>query len=153
MRTTPAVLAFCLAFAATAAEPKARPSPSFPLPALDGKVLSAAEGQKQFRVPWGFARVERFYREHFIHAPDVTLSLTGPSGARTLTLVNRKKGDAWVRAVVREGEIDTRIEVTAVLRLAEERVEGRGVPLVELVIPRAPEAAKAAAELDHTSRD
>ena len=36
-----------------------------PLPSVDGKALAISAGQKTFRVPIRFAKVEAFYREQY----------------------------------------------------------------------------------------
>lgn len=128
------------------------PGPLFPLPSLDGKPLAASEGQKVFRVPLRMVRVEQFYKERFGKVPDVTLTKGQKDGHRTLTLVSKRKGDAWKKAVVREGELETVIELTPVLRLGEEKVTGTARPLVEFVITRSEEARKMAEQIDHLER-
>ena len=47
----------------------------------------------------------------------------------------------------------TVIEVTPVVRMKELVVEGRGLPMVQLVIPRSEEAARMARDIDHMVRD
>jgi len=150
-RTLRAIALFLsfLAPVCSAAEPAASPEGSFPLPSLDGKALAVTNGQKTFRVPLRFARVEQFYKDQFASRKDVRLVAAGTDGDRTLTLTSRRKGDAWKSAVVREGKVDTSIEVVAVMRMTGEAIEGNGKPLVQIVLTRSPEAAKAAAEQDH----
>jgi hypothetical protein len=124
-----------------------------PLPSLDGKPLAAGPDRRTFRVPLRFQRVLRFFRERFDGVEDVTLRLEGVEGSRSLTIASRRPGDAWAKAVVREAEVDTVVEVTPVLRLEAEKVEGTGLPLVELVITRSGDSAKAADEIDHSGRE
>ncbi|MBI3180886.1 MAG: hypothetical protein HYZ28_01945 [Myxococcales bacterium] len=131
---------------------RAKPRAPFPIPSLDGKPLAPAEGKKSYRLPLSFRAVERFYRERFGRAKGVSLSLAGDEGSRVLTLVSKRPSDAWAKAVVSEGQVDTTILVTPVLQLSAEEIEGRGTPLVEFVFGRSPEAAKAAAEIDHLER-
>ncbi|MHB8873405.1 MAG: hypothetical protein ACYC8T_06930 [Myxococcaceae bacterium] len=131
-----------------AAEP-ADAGGSFPLPSVDGKPLALVPGQKTFRVPMSFGRVEHFYREQFAREKGVSVLPAGTDGERTLTLTSRRKGETWTRAVVRQGQVDTSIEVTFVMRMTDESIKGSGKPLVQFVLTRSPEAAKAAAEIEH----
>lgn len=132
------------------AGPSAPASPApLPLPSVGSKPMSLAPGQRQFRVPMAFPRVERFYRDRFAGASGVALSLSTHEGARTLTLTSRRPGDAWVSAVVREGAVGTTVEVTPVVRMAVETIQGRGLPVVQLVIPLDPGVRAQAASIDH----
>ncbi|MEW6434001.1 MAG: hypothetical protein AB1730_21070 [Myxococcota bacterium] len=134
-----ALLAMCLAA-------------SFPLPSVDGKPLAATETQKTFRYPLRFETVRGFYEARFGkgQAPTVKWAITGAPGERVLTLTNTDRKDTWRKAVVREKQGETIIDVTPVLRLAEETVEGNGRPLVEFVFGRSPEVDKAVQGIDHT---
>ena len=145
-----AILAVYLALSASAlAAEAALPLRPLPLPSLDGKPLAVVQGQKTFRVPLRFAKVEAFYREQFKAEPKVSLKLAGEEGKRTLTLTSKRGDDTWARAVVKEGEVETAIEVTPVTRFEATRVEGKPpMPLV-IFIPRSEEAAKAADSIDH----
>ncbi|HEX4622291.1 MAG TPA: hypothetical protein VH208_12055, partial [Myxococcaceae bacterium] len=58
--------------------------------------------------------------------------------------------DTWARAVIKEGEVDTTVEVTPVLRAGEARVEGNGRPLVELVLTRSKDFDAMVNSIDHT---
>lgn len=136
----------------SAAETNAAPEGAFPLPSIDGKALAMTQGQKTFRVPLRYVRVEQFYKDQFAGQKDVRLVPSGTDGDRSLTLTSKRKGDAWTRAVVREGKVDTSIEVVAVMRMSGEAIEGNGKPLVQFVLTRSPEAAKAAAEMNHLER-
>ena len=152
MRRTRRAAALILALTAPlclAANPATAPEGSFPLPTVDGKALAVTQGQKTFRVPMRFGRVEQFYREQLGGAKDVLLVPSGTDGERTLTLTTKRKGDAWTRAVIREGKVDTAIEVTPVLRMGDVNIAGNGKPLVQFVLTRSPEAAKAAADIEH----
>ena len=144
-----ALLCLCLLLPAAsgAAEPSLKP---FPLPAVDGKALAVQKGQKSFRVPWRFAKVEAFFREQFKAHPKIAIKTGGSDGARTLTLTSKRADDAWAKAVVKEGEVDTTVELTPVLRFEEEQVGGR-MPLV-IFIPRSADAAKAADSIEHLER-
>lgn len=123
----------------------------FPLPSVDGKPAIRA-GERTFKVPLGFAAVERFYRAHFKGKNVAVTRTQDAAGVRMLRIVSREKSSRWARVTVREGTVDTRIEVTPVVRLDDVHVEGSGVPAVQFVIGRSPEAARAAAEIDHTER-
>ncbi|MGC4114691.1 MAG: hypothetical protein QM765_08795 [Myxococcales bacterium] len=143
-----AMLAFSTA--ALAGEASLKP---LPLPSIDGKALAIAPGQKTFRVPLRFAKVEAFYRERFKADEKVTLKAAGQDGKRTLTLVSKRLDDTWAKAVVKEGEVETAIEVTPVTRLDEQKVEGtKAMPLV-IVIPRSAEVEKAANSIEHLERE
>jgi len=138
------------------AEPPAEtakvPSPLFPLPSPDGKPLVAKEDQKQYRVPLRLRAVELFYRDRFDKTPGVTLTVTKPQGPRTLTLKSTRKGDDWTRAIIREGEMETVIDITPVIRVGEEKVTGTARPLVEFILPRSDLARKMSEQIDHVQR-
>lgn len=134
------------------AEEQSPPEP-FPLPMIGGKPIAAVAGQERFRLPLGFARVTAFYREHFKGAAGVTLAERSPDGSpRELTVRSLRKNDAWAKAVVREVEGGTTVDVTPVLRAGAQGVTGAARPLVQLVIGRSEEARKAAEEIDHLER-
>jgi hypothetical protein len=118
----------------------------FPLPAIDGKPLAFSDGQKVFRLPMRFEKVKSFYAQQL--GPDVAVTEKTVGGKRVLTLVARGKSESWVKAIVREGEVDTTIEVTPVMRLAEETISGNGRPLVEFIILRSPDVQKALERID-----
>lgn len=124
----------------------------FPLPAIDGKPLAVAKDQKVFRVPLGFERVKAFYTEQLGKQAEVTLRESSASGTKTLTISTTSKGESWKRAVIRQGESETVIEITPVLRLEEEQISGNGKPLVEFVFGRSPEVDKAVKSIDHTEQ-
>ena len=124
----------------------------FPLPAIDGKPLAVVKDQKVFRVPLGFERVKAFYTEQLGKQAEVTLRESSASGTRTLTISTTSKGESWKRAVIRQGESETVIEITPVLRLEEEQISGNGKPLVEFVFGRSPEVDKAVQSIDHTEQ-
>src|SRR5262245_10399451 len=114
------------------AEEQAAPAP-FPLPMVGGKPPSIAPGQKSFRLPLGFRGVA-----------GVTLTERSPEGApRELVVRSLRTTDAWARAVVREVEGGTTVDVTPVLRADTQDVKGAARPLVQLVIGRSDEARKA----------
>jgi len=144
MRAALLCLALLLPALSLAAEPSLKP---FPLPAIDGKPLAVQKGQKSFRVPTRFAKVEAFLREQFKADAKVVLKSAGGDGARTLTVTSKRPDDAWAKAVVKEGEVDTTVELTPVLRFEEQQVDGR-MPLV-IFIPRSADAAKDADSIEH----
>ena len=123
----------------------------FPLPSVDGKAVAASAGQRTFHLPVGFGRLEKFYRAQFGSADRVTLRAQLQDGRRTLVLKSTRPTDAWAKAVVKEGELDTVVEVTPVLRAGEERVEGNGRPLVEFVLTRSKEFDRMVEGIDHSS--
>src|SRR3954468_22632224 len=146
-----AVLTLGLPGGAGAGE-QAPPEP-FPLPMIGGKPPAIAPGQKSFRLPLGYARVAAFYREQFRGVAGVTLTERAPDGApRELLVRSLRATDAWAKAVVREGEGGTTVEVTPVLRADAQDVKGGARPLVQLVIGRSDEARKAAEAIDHLER-
>ena len=153
-------IAFALLLTAGAARAEApTPTPAaaapaklepLPLPSPNGKPIAIAAGQRSFRVPQRFAKVEAFYRERF--GADKDISFTpgrAEGGTRTLTIASRRVVDTWSKVVLREAEVDTAIDVTPVIRFGPEIIEGRGKPLVQLYIPRSPEAARMANDIDH----
>lgn len=115
----------------------------FPLPAVDGKPLSVAADQKVFRLPMRFEKVRGFYDEQLGREKDVSLKVAGAAGARTLTITSRRKGDLWTKAVVKEGELETVVDVTRVLVGDVVDVNGTGTPLVQFVFGRSKEVEKA----------
>ena len=121
----------------------------FPLPAIDGKPLAVTEGQKVFRLPMRFEKVKKFYAEQL---PEAVLAEKSVEGKRVITLLAKGKAESWTRAVVREGEVDTVIEVTPVLRLGEEQISGNARPLVEFVIGRSGDVDKAVKGIDHAEQ-
>lgn len=124
----------------------------FPLPAVDGKPLAVSPGQRSFRLPLRFERVRAFYDAELAGQPDVTVRLEGTPGRRRLVLTSKRKGDSWTRAVAKEGELETVVDVVPVLRLEEEQVQGSAKPLVEFVLGRSPEVQKALQSIDHTGK-
>ena len=54
--------------------------------------------------------------------------------------------------MVREGEMDTVIDVTPVVRLDEETISGNGKPLVEFIFGRSPDVDAAIKSIDHTEQ-
>jgi hypothetical protein len=148
----PLALLLLLAPAAPAEEHAAAPVLApFPLPSPDGKTLARGPAERRFRLPLGYARVEAFYRAHFGGAAGVTIVPGREDGTRTLTIRSSRPGDAWARAVVREGVVDTTVDITPVVRFQAEVVEGRGRPLVQLVLPPdAAEVRRMANSIDHT---
>ena len=124
----------------------------FPLPAVDGKPLAVSPGQRSFRLPLRFERVRAFYDAELAGQPDVTVRLEGTPGRRRLVLTSKRKGDSWTRAVAKEGELETVVDVVPVLRLEEEQVQGSAKPLVEFVLGRSPEVQRALQSIDHTGK-
>ncbi len=121
----------------------------FPLPLVDGKPLSVTEGQKVFRLPMRFEKVKKFYSEQL---PEAGVAEKNVEGKRVMTLLAKGKAESWTKAVVREGEVDTVIEVTPVLRLGEEQISGNGKPLVEFVFGRSGDVDKAVKSIDHAEQ-
>jgi hypothetical protein len=121
----------------------------FPLPAVDGKPLAVTEGQKSFRLPMRFEKVKAFYEEHFKDARGVTVRLSGTSGARTLALETSRTSDAWKSATVKEGELETVVDLKPVMQLGAEQINGKGPP-VEFILTRSPEVDRSLQTIDHT---
>lgn len=151
----PALLVVAALLAAHAfAEPPPKPAlGAFPLPAVDGKPLAISDGQRSFVLPIRFERAHLFYKQLLGQEKGVTTKVAGSPGARTLTLVSRRSGDSWSRAVVHEQEMTTRVEVSFVIKVDPEKVVGNASPQVTFVIGRDPAAARAAAEIEHTDRN
>ncbi len=124
----------------------------FPLPTIDGKPPAVGATQKTFRLPMRFPKVKAFYAAQLGATPEVSMRETSADGKRVLTLTTKAKSESWSRAVVREGEVDTVIDVTPVLRLEAETISGNGKPLVEFVFGRSPEIEKAIQNIDHTEQ-
>ena len=121
----------------------------FPLPAIDGKPLAITDKQKVFRLPMRFEKVKKFYADQ-LSSTDVSVVESSASGKRVLTLTAKGKSESWTRAIVREGEVDTVVEVTPLLRLKDENISGNGRPLVEFIIGRSGDVDKALKTIDHT---
>ena len=122
---------------------------SFPLPTVDGKPLAVTEKQKSFRLPMRFEKVRAFY-ELQLKGSAVQMTVSGAPGERKLSLVNKGKGDSWTKAQVSERETETVVDVTPVLVMGPETVEGNGRPLVFFVMERSGEVDKALKSIDHT---
>lgn len=138
--------------AAAPAQPDAKPAEArpFPLPAPEGKPIPVAANQRVFRVPMRFAKVEKFYRDQLGADRRITFTADRREEPRTLTVVSRRDTDTWSKAVIREGVVDTTIEVTPIVRFATpEVIDGRMKPLVQFVMPRNPAAVEAANSIDH----
>ncbi len=121
----------------------------FPLPAVDGKPLAVTDGQKTFRLPMRFEKVRAFYEERFKDSAGVTVRVSGTPGSRSLALVSSRATDAWKSATVKEGEIETVVDVKAVLQMGVENVAGKGPP-VEFILTRSPEVQNSLKTIDHT---
>jgi hypothetical protein len=124
----------------------------FPLPAIDGKPPAVTANQKSFRLPIRFEKVKRFYVEQLGKQAEVTMKESSATGHRELTLSTKAKNESWTKAVVREGEMDTVIDVTPVVRLDEETISGNGKPLVEFIFGRSPDVDAAIKSIDHTEQ-
>jgi hypothetical protein len=124
----------------------------FPLPAIDGKPLAVTEKQKSFRLPMRFEKVRAFYEEQFAKEKDLSLKVAGVSGQRTLTLTTKRLSDGWTKAIVKEGELETVVDVTPVITLRPTEVNGNGKPLVQFVFERSKEVDKAVNGIDHMEK-
>src|SRR5690348_11394240 len=107
------------------------PAGPFPLPSVDGKPLAVTQGQKTFRLPMRFSKVEQFYRDQLGGSKEISLKVSGEPGGRVLSLSSKRKGERWTKATVREGEVDTNVEVTQVVDVGPLEVNGNGKPLVQ----------------------
>jgi hypothetical protein len=123
----------------------------FPLPTVDGKAIAVTDKQRSFRYPMRFEKLRAFYEEQLGKEKDITLKVAGVSPQRTLTLTSKRRGDQWVKAVVKEGEVETVVDVTPVIQGGQIDVHGTGVPLVQFVFERSKEVDKAVESLDHTN--
>lgn len=123
---------------------------SFPLPSVDGKAPAVAEGQTTFRIPMRFEKAKAFYVAQLGGQQRVTLREKSDGNRRVIVLTTTQEGATWAKAIVREGEVDTTIEVTPVIRLADEQIEGQAKPLVQFLFGRSPEVEKALNTIDHT---
>lgn len=121
----------------------------FPLPTVDGKPPAVAKDQKIFKLPVGFARVKSFYAEQLGKTEGVKIVETLKDGHKLLTITTASKNESWTRALVREGDVETTIEITPVLRFKDEEITGNGKPLVEFVFGRSAEVDKALKSIDH----
>src|SRR3954469_17117224 len=101
----------------------------FPLPTIGGKAPAVTSGQKIFRLPMRFERAKAFYEEQFKEVAAVTLRPGGTAGARTLALSTSTPGSEWKSATIREGEVETVVEVKWVLVLGVENVSGKAPPV------------------------
>lgn len=122
---------------------------TFPLPAIDGKPLALTPGQKSFRLPMRFEKVKAFYDEQFKGSADVTVRAAGTPGNRSLVIANRNKSDRWMSATVKEGELETVVDLKQVLELDGERIDGKAPP-VNFILTRSAEVQKSLDTIDHT---
>jgi hypothetical protein len=122
----------------------------FPLPTVDNKPLAVTDKQKSFRLPMRFERVRAFYDGQFAKEKDVTMKLAGTPGQRVLTMTSKRSGDRWTKAVVKEAEMETIVDVTPVMEIGTTDIQGSGLPLVEFVFERSKEVDKAVQSIDHT---
>ena len=143
------MLAAVLFLAATPvlADAPAAPPHAFPIPQVS-KMPPATPGQRVFRLPMRFARVEAFYREQFGGDRRVQLTIAREDDAKTLTIVSKREDDAWAKAIVREGPVDTVVEVMALVRSGPVVIEGRGPP-VQFVLPVSRHVKEQANSIDH----
>ncbi|PZR08910.1 MAG: hypothetical protein DI536_23770 [Archangium gephyra] len=123
---------------------------AFPIPTIDGKAPASAPEQAKWTLPMRFEKVKKFYVEEFKTNADVKLTERTRDGHRELVITTRAPREAWTRAVVTERAVDVSIEVTRVMRLADEEISGTARPLVEFVFTRSPEIDKAVKSIDHT---
>ena len=119
-----------------------------PLPLVGDKALAVTPGQRSVRAPLRFAKVEAFYRSEFRETAGVELRSSLRGGRRVLTVLSLRTGDAWAKAVVHEGDVDTLIEVTPVLRMDAQQVDGHAMPVV-LFIARSREVERALDSIEH----
>jgi hypothetical protein len=122
----------------------------FPLPAIDGKPLAVTDKQKVFRLPMRFEKVKKFYADQLGATADVTPSEA--KGKRVLTLVAKGKSESWTKAIVREDEVDTVVEVTPVIWMGPTEINGNGKPLVEFIIGRSGDVDQVLKTIDHTEQ-
>ena len=124
----------------------------FPLPSIDNKPVAVTDGQKTFRLPMRFEKVKAFYEERFGNGKEagVTLTVVGAPGERLLKLSSKRPGDTWTRAQAKEGEGETVVEVTPVIRMVGDNIEGNGKPLVEFIFSRSPQVKSSMDSIDHT---
>jgi hypothetical protein len=124
----------------------------FPLPSIDGKAVVPSEDQKTFKLPMRFEKVRAFYEARFGNGKekDVTMKVAGTSGKRTIALSSKRAGDNWAKASVTEGEIETVVQITPVIRGVETEIKGNGRPLVEFVFGRSTDVKGALDSIDHT---
>lgn len=142
-----------IAPAGSSATASATSPAAFPVPAVDGKPLSVPPGQRTVRLPMRLLRAESFYRERFAGAAGVRLTPGLDERGRMLTITSTRPGDAWSRAVLREDAAGTSVELTSVVRMSRDVIEGRGVPAVQVVLPpNTAEIRKQADSIDHLRR-
>jgi hypothetical protein len=127
----------------------------FPLPAIDGKAVAVTSQQKHFRLPIRFDRVRAFYETHFSGEEGVGIAqrISGPAGQRVLTLISKRPGEWWAKALVREKNFETLVEVVPILRADATSIEGNAKPLVQFIIGRSPEVKRAIDSLESKHLD
>lgn len=121
----------------------------FPLPMIDGKPPAVTERQKSFRLPMRFEKVRAFYEEQFKGAADVTIKLSGTPGSRVLSLATKRTSDEWIAAKVKEGELETVVDLKTAIRMGVQTVEGK-TPPVNFILTRSAEVQKSLESIDHT---
>jgi hypothetical protein len=129
------------------AEPSPTPDPAaFPVIAEKGMKLDAQASD--INVPFGFGKVEKFYREQFADRKDVALSKSEAGSEPVLTLLALGKGTRWTKAVVTTNGATCRIHVTRVVVIDPTVVSGEGPP-VQFIITRSTHVKEQLDSIDH----
>jgi hypothetical protein len=134
-----------LALSGEPSEPVTDPA-AFPVPAEKGMHLDAKA--TQFRVPFGFARVERFYRDQFGGRKDIAFAKAEEAGQPTLTIRSLAKTDRWTKAMVRTDGATCTITVTRVVVMDAHQVDGE-LPPVQFVISRSTHVKEQLDSIEH----
>ncbi len=142
-------LALLIALASTA-DPATSPDPAaFPVPAEKGMSLDAKA--TEFHVPFGFAHVERFYRQQFAGRKDIAFARSEEEGQPVLTIRSLRKADRWTKATIHTDGSTCHIRVTRVVVAAEVNVSGE-LPPVQFVIGRSRHVNEQLDSIDHAQR-
>jgi hypothetical protein len=130
---------------ATDPVPPADPA-AFPVPAGKGMRL---DGQaREFAVPFGIARVEKFYREQFAGRKDIALTRKEEDSQPVLIITSLAKKSRWTRAVVTTNGVTCRIALTRVVTPVGETIAGE-LPPVQFIIARSAHVKDQLDSIDH----
>lgn len=141
--------AIALGIAIAAGEPRTAIDPgAFPVPVEKGMKLDPKA--TEFRLPWGLARVERFYRDRFAGRKDVAFARIEQPDRTALTIRSLSKADRWTQAVVTAEGATCRIVVSRVIVMDPETVSG---PMpVQFIVPRSGHVTDQLDSIDHVAK-
>ena len=81
-----------------------------------------------FRVPHELGYLEKFYREQFKGEAQVTFLKKETDKGTELTITSKRPGEGWVKAVLLDEGVTTRITVFPLVVMSAESVNGKERP-------------------------